>query len=161
MSFSRYRDFRDYVNKVRMKASFKDSHLASRDVSYFTSELDQMNLELDVDGQITGLVKNLRAKKLSIKAGKATHIKGDFALKGLPVLKETFMDLKIEMAGTNKKDLDDLLTSVTGKKLRKSLKSFPNLVTSILMVPLLASKMILSPMASLKQKLAAWSLMSI
>lgn len=119
MSFSRYRDFRDYVNKVRMKASFKDSHIASRDVSYFTSELDQMNLELDVDGQITGLVKNLRAKKLSIKAGKATHIKGDFALKGLPVLKETFMDLKIEMAGTNKKDLDDLLTSVTGKKAKK------------------------------------------
>ncbi len=119
MSFNRYRDFRDYINKVKMKASFKNSHIASRDVSFFTSELDQMNLEIDVDGQITGLVKNLRAKNLSIKAGKATHIKGDFNLKGLPVLKETFMDLKIEMAGTNKKDLDELLTSVTGKKAKK------------------------------------------
>ncbi|WP_317171596.1 translocation/assembly module TamB domain-containing protein [Pedobacter gandavensis] len=119
MSFNRYRDFRDYINKVKMKATFKDSHIASRDVSFFTSELDQMNLELDVDGQITGLVNNLRAKKLSIKAGKATHIKGDFNLKGLPVLKETFMDFKIEMAGTNKKDLDELLTNVTGKKAKK------------------------------------------
>ncbi|WP_316821718.1 translocation/assembly module TamB domain-containing protein [Pedobacter gandavensis] len=119
MSFNRYRDFRDYVNKVRMKANFKDSHIASRDVSFFTSELDQMSLELDVDGQITGLVNNLRAKKLSIKAGKATHIKGDFNLKGLPILKETFMDFKIEMAGTNKKDLDELLTSVTGKRTKR------------------------------------------
>ncbi|WP_316840566.1 translocation/assembly module TamB domain-containing protein [Pedobacter gandavensis] len=119
MSFNRYKDFRDYVNKVRMKANFKDSHIASRDVSFFTSELDQMNLELNVDGQITGLVNNLRAKKLSIKAGQATHIKGDFNLKGLPILKETFMDLKIEMAGTNKKDLDQLLTSITGKKAKK------------------------------------------
>lgn len=119
MSFNRFKDFNDYVNKVRMKANFKNSHIASRDVSFFTSELDQMNLNLDVDGQITGLVNNLRAKKLAIKAGKATHIKGDFALKGLPVLKETFMDLKIEMAGTNKQDLDLLLTGITGKKAKQ------------------------------------------
>ena len=125
MSFNKFRDFNDYVNKVRMKANFKDSHIASRDVSFFTSELDQMNLNLDVDGQITGLVNNLRAKKLAIKAGKATHIKGDFILKGLPVLKETFMDLKIEMAGTNKKDLDQLLTSITGKKA----KTIPQVVS--------------------------------
>lgn len=119
MSFNRYRDFRDYVNKVRMKANFKDSHIASRDVSFFTSELDQMNLNLDIDGQVTGLVNNLRAKKLSIKGGKATYIKGDFTMKGLPNWEETFMEFKIDMAGTNKKDLDQLLTGVTGKKAKR------------------------------------------
>jgi len=116
MRFDKYRDFRDYVNKVRMKANFKNSYLASRDVAYFAPELDQMNLEIEVDGRITGLVNNLKAKKLSVKAGKATYIKGDFIVKGLPNLKETFMDLKIEMAGTNKADLDEILTSTTGKK---------------------------------------------
>ncbi|WP_316791624.1 translocation/assembly module TamB domain-containing protein [Pedobacter frigoris] len=116
MRFHSYKDFNDYVNKVRMKAVFKNSFLASRDIAYFTSELDNMNLNIDVDGQVTGLVNNLKAKKLSIKAGKATHIKGDFILQGLPNLKETFMDLKIELAGTNKKDLDEILTDFTGKK---------------------------------------------
>jgi hypothetical protein len=115
MQFSSFDDFNDYVNKVRMKGNFKNSHLSSRDVAYFTPELSEMNLNLDINGQITGLVNNLRAKKLSVKAGKATYIKGDFILKGLPNLKETFMDLKIEMAGTNKKDLEELLINTTGK----------------------------------------------
>lgn len=116
MKFSGFDDFNDYINKVRMKANFKDSHLASRDISYFSPQLSKMNLDIDVDGQITGLVNNLKAKKLAVKAGKATYIKGDFNLKGLPNIKETFMEFKIDMASTNKKDLDDILGNTTGNK---------------------------------------------
>lgn len=116
MRFKKYSDFNDYINKVRMNANFVDSHISSHDVAYFTSELAHMNLDIDVDGKITGLVNNLRAKSLSVKAGKATYIKGDFILKGLPYLKETFMDLKIDMAGTNKADLDEIVSDITGKK---------------------------------------------
>ncbi|MEJ5964244.1 translocation/assembly module TamB domain-containing protein [Pedobacter immunditicola] len=116
MSFEKFGDFKDYFNKVRMKANFKDSRLAAKDIAYFTSALEGMNLNIDIDGQISGLVNNLRAKQLSVRAGKATYIKGDFNVRGLPNLKETFMDLKIDMAGSNKKDLDELLTSTTGKK---------------------------------------------
>ncbi|QPH38965.1 translocation/assembly module TamB domain-containing protein [Pedobacter endophyticus] len=116
MKFKTYRDFNHYIDKVRMKAVFKDSHLSSRDVAFFAPELNDMKLDIDIDGQITGLVNNLRAKKLSLKAGKATYIKGDFVLKGLPKWKETFMDLKIEMAGTNKTDLDEVLGGITNSK---------------------------------------------
>ncbi|KIA88292.1 hypothetical protein OC25_26265 [Pedobacter kyungheensis] len=116
MRFKTYRDFNHYVDNVRMKANFKDSHITSRDVAFFAPELSTMKLDLDVDGQITGLVNNLRAKKLSIKTGKATYIKGDFILKGLPKWRETFMDLNIEMAGTNKADLDEVLAGITNSK---------------------------------------------
>ncbi|RZK54948.1 MAG: translocation/assembly module TamB, partial [Pedobacter sp.] len=37
---------------------------------------------------------------------------------------QTFMDMKIEMAGTNKKDLDEILTDIAGKKI----KSIPIIV---------------------------------
>lgn len=116
MRFKTFDDFNDYINKVSMKANFVDSHVSSHDVSFFTSELGQMNLDVDVDGQINGLVNNLRAKKLTVKAGKATYIKGDFVLKGLPYLSETFMEMKVDMAGTNKADLDEIVTDITGKK---------------------------------------------
>jgi len=116
MRFSSFNDFNDYINKVRMKANFKNSHLASRDISFFSSELSKMNLSIDINGQITGLVNDLRAKKLAVKAGKATYIKGDFNLKGLPNLAETFMEFKIEMAATNKRDLDEILGNTTGNK---------------------------------------------
>jgi hypothetical protein len=116
MRFKSYRDFNHYIDNVRMKAIFKDSHITSRDVAFFAPELETMKLDLDVDGQITGLVNNLKAKKLSIRTGKATHIKGDFIIKGLPKWKETFMDLNIEMAGTNKTDLDEVLGGITNSK---------------------------------------------
>lgn len=116
MRFNRYRDFRDFENKVRMKASFRNSFISSKDVAYFAPELNDMKLELEVDGQINGLVNNLKAKKLLVKAGKATYIKGDFSIRGLPVWRETFMDFKIEMAGTNKTDLDEIVSGISGKK---------------------------------------------
>jgi len=116
MRFKSFRDFNHYIDNVRMKAIFKDSHITSRDVAFFAPEMNTMKLDLDVDGQITGLVNNLKAKKLSLRTGKATHIKGDFILKGLPKWKETFMDLNIEMAGTNKTDLDEVLAGITNSK---------------------------------------------
>jgi hypothetical protein len=116
MKFSSFGDFSDYINKVRMKGNFKNSHLASRDISFFSDELSKMNLNIDIDGQITGLVNNLKAKSLAVKAGKATYVKGDFNLKGLPNIKETFMEFKIDMASTNKRDLDEILGNTTGNK---------------------------------------------
>jgi hypothetical protein len=124
MKFGKYKDFNDYENKVRMKASFKDSHISSNDVAFFTPALKKMKLDLDIDGQISGYVSDLKARKLSLKAGKATYIKGDFSLKGLPDFEQTFMDMKIEMAATNKKDLDEILTDIAGKKI----KSIPVIV---------------------------------
>ena len=116
MKYKTFDDFNDYVNKVHMKAHFKNGHLASRDISFFAPELAKMNLDIDVDGQITGLVNNLKAKQLEVKAGKATYVKGDFNIKGLPNLKETFMEMKFDIASTNKKDLDEILGHTTGNK---------------------------------------------
>ena len=124
MKFKSYRDFKDYENKVRMKANFKNSHISSSDIAFFAPALKKMKLDIEVDGQITGLVNNLKAKKLSVKAGRATYVKGDFNLQGLPNWDETFMDMKIELAGTNKKDLDEILTDLTGKRV----KSIPEIV---------------------------------
>jgi hypothetical protein len=109
-------DMNDFTNKVKIVAHFNNAVVSSKDVAFFAPELADMKLDLDVEGQISGLVNNLKAKHLSVKTGKATYIKGDFILKGLPKLKETFMDLKIEMAGSNKTDLDEVVAGITNSK---------------------------------------------
>lgn len=124
MKFKKFKDFNNYVSKVKMKANFKESHISSSDIAYFAPELEKMKLDIELDGQISGYVNDLKAKKLSIKAGKATYIKGDFNMQGLPYWDETFMDMKIEMAGTNKKDLNEILTGIAGKPI----KSIPAVV---------------------------------
>lgn len=116
MKFNKFKDFNNYVDKVYMKANFKNSQISSRDIAFFAPQLNSMKLDLNIDGKITGYVNDLKARKLTLKAGNATYIKGDFNMKGLPNWEQTFMDMKIEMAASNKKDLDEILTDITGNK---------------------------------------------
>ena len=125
MKFNTFKDFNNYVNKVYMRANFKDSQISSRDIAFFAPQLNKMKLDISIDGRITGYVNDLKARKLAVKAGNATYIKGDFNMKGLPNWEKTFMDMKIEMAATNKKDLDEILTDITGEKM----KSIPTVVS--------------------------------
>lgn len=116
MQFKSFDDFDNFENKVTMEGNFKDATIASTDVAYFSSALSKMNVSIKVDGKIKGKVKNLKAKDLQIMAGKATYLKGDFNVKGLPELKNTFLELKFNQVATNKTDLDAIIASVTGQK---------------------------------------------
>ncbi|WP_133300236.1 translocation/assembly module TamB domain-containing protein [Mucilaginibacter terrenus] len=115
MRFKSFDDFDDFENKVTMDGDFKSSHLSSKDVGYFTSSLGKINFELGVDGRIRGMVNNLRAKNLTVTAAKATYIKGDFHLTGLPDWDNTFLQLNFDQIATNKRDLDYLYSHFTGR----------------------------------------------
>ncbi|NNU34105.1 hypothetical protein HK413_08035 [Mucilaginibacter sp. S1162] len=114
MRFKDFGDFGDFVNKVHIDGQLHSSHISSTDIAYFTTGLEKINFELGVDGRITGLVNNLKAKSLTITAGRATFIKGDFNFKGLPDWDKTHLDLKFDQLATNKKDLDYLYSHFTG-----------------------------------------------
>lgn len=116
MRFNSFKDFNNYVTKVSMKARFTDSRIELKDIAFFAPELNKIKLSLSIDGTVSGLVNNLKAKKFSVKAGKATYVKGDFSLKGLPEWEQTFMDMKIDLASANKRDLAEILAGFGDKK---------------------------------------------
>ncbi|WP_052017055.1 translocation/assembly module TamB domain-containing protein [Arcticibacter svalbardensis] len=112
--YKNFGDFSDFINKVYVKGSLKNSTLDSKDISYFTTALKKMNVSFKLNGNISGYVNNINAQKFSITAGQATYVKGDFKIKGLPNLDKTHLDLKIERFFTNKKDADNLIKRTTG-----------------------------------------------
>ncbi|RZA03950.1 MAG: translocation/assembly module TamB [Sphingobacteriaceae bacterium] len=115
MSFRNMDDFAQLESKVRMEANFKDSRLSSTDIAYFSGDaLDKVNFDLGIDGQVRGLINNIRTKNLTIKAGKSTYIKGDFNIRGLPDWENTFLELQFDQVATNKKDIDNLMAGFTG-----------------------------------------------
>lgn len=114
MSFDSFDDFSDFERRVNMDADFKNAHLSSKDVAYFTSSLDKTQFELGVNGRIRGRVDNLRATNLLVTAGQSTYVKGNFRVKGLPDWENTFLGLDIEQIATNKKDLDYIVKRFTG-----------------------------------------------
>jgi hypothetical protein len=121
MSFKSMDDFAELESKVRMEANFKDSRLSSKDIAYFSGgSLDKVKFDLGIDGQVRGLINNIRTKGLTIKAGKSTYIKGDFDIRGLPDWENTFLTLKFDQVATNKKDIDNLMAGFTGNPKAKA-----------------------------------------
>jgi len=119
MKFKSFDDFDDIEDKVYMDGDFKSCQVASSDIAYFTDGLEHVKFDLGLNGRIKGFVNNLKAKDLLITGGKATYIKGDFNLRGLPDWDNTFLELDFEEIATNKTDLDYLYSNFTGKHNRR------------------------------------------
>ncbi|MFD2873402.1 translocation/assembly module TamB domain-containing protein [Mucilaginibacter ximonensis] len=116
MRFKSFKDFNDFTSKIDMDGHFNQSHISSTDIAYFTQDLQKINFELGVNGRIQGIVNNLKATDLTVTAGQATYVKGNFSLKGLPDWDHTYLDLKFDQIATNKKDLDYLYKHFTGNE---------------------------------------------
>jgi hypothetical protein len=114
LRFKKFDDLSNFVTQVYIDGNIRSSHISSKDIAYFTSGLEKINFELGVDGRIRGKVNNIKANNLTVTAGQATFIKGDFNLKGLPDLDKTYLDLKFDQLATNKKDLDYLIKNFSG-----------------------------------------------
>lgn len=119
MKYSSFKDFSQFISKVTIQSNFKNALLNSSDIAYFSPNLSKTPVVLHVNGQISGRIKDLKAKNLMIQSGQATYVKGNFALSGLPNIKETLLDLNFEQISTNKKDIDLILNraGLNGKSL--------------------------------------------
>ena len=117
MKFKSFSEMSDHIeDRVYMEGDFKSSRISSADIAFFTTGLEHIRFDLGVEGRIKGYVNNLSAKSLMITGGKATYVKGDFKIKGLPNWDKTFMELKFDQVATNKTDLDYLYSNFTGTR---------------------------------------------
>ncbi len=114
MKFKTFDDVGSHIeDRVYMDGDFKSSKISSYDISFFTDGLEHVKFDLGLDGRIKGFVNNLSAKNLLVTGGKATYVKGNFSLKGLPDWDNTFLELNFDEIATNKADLDYLYSRFT------------------------------------------------
>ncbi len=114
MKFKSFDDFDAIESRVYMDGDFKSSQVSSQDIAYFTEGLEKIKFDLGLSGQVKGYVNNLKARNMLITGGKASYIKGDFNLRGLPDWNNTFLDLNFEQVATNKADMDYLYSNFSG-----------------------------------------------
>lgn len=116
MKYDRFKDFGKFVTKVYLKAHLNKSTINSSDIAFFAPQLAKSSIKLQLNGDLSGYVNDLKAKNLSVQSGQATYFKGDFSIKGLPDIKHTMLDLNFEQVSTNKQDLDLIIANATGSK---------------------------------------------
>lgn len=95
MHYTRFPDFNQYIDKVRMEGHFNDAKIDSRDVSYFAPQLRKLLPPTIVyaSGRVDGTVDSITSKRMTVTDGYTT-IKGDLNMTGLPDIYTTWIDYR-------------------------------------------------------------------
>ncbi|HAI76910.1 MAG TPA: hypothetical protein DCM08_11755, partial [Microscillaceae bacterium] len=94
--FKSMKDMSDFVNKVAIVGSFKDTEIHTEDLAKFAPALKKFKDVWKISGTFVGLVNDFVMRNFDLRFGKDSHIKGYASLKGLPDVEKTVMkfDLK-------------------------------------------------------------------
>ena len=106
MSYSRFRDFQDYINSVYMDSKLSSCELSMHDLAYFASDLWGMDELVKLSGDIRGTVSKLKGKNISLSTVGRTEFKGNFNLSGLPEIENTYFEFDIKRLQTDKKSME-------------------------------------------------------
>jgi len=111
----RYKNFNDdlssFMHNVTLEGNFEKSRLHSDDIAFFAPALKTWNRLFSISGFAKGPVDNLTAKNMIIKTGNSA-VDGDIALRGLPDIKNTFIDFRSNNLVTNYSDLVAIIPSL-------------------------------------------------
>ena len=104
-TYQKYEDYNDFIENVYMQGNFQKSRLEMNDIAYFAPELEGMHKTITFNGEIKGTVSGLKGKNMNLAFGESSYFKGDIKLTGLPNINETYLQLNVDEALTNSKDL--------------------------------------------------------
>lgn len=120
-----WRSFGDFENKVTMKADIKEAFVRSKDVAIFAPVAEKYIPEtVKLNGLIKGKLASIRTEQFKIHTGNNTVLNITGNIKGLPHVKQTLFDLKVNELNTNPSDLKSILKFV---KLPKQLDNAGNI----------------------------------
>lgn len=108
MEYDNFKDFSDFLNKVKLHAELDISDVDMADIGYFTKNLQGMDFNLRFRGKVTGPVSHLKGKGIKLYFGTVSQFDGDFALDGLPDIDNTFIFFDLKKLVTNYYDLQTI-----------------------------------------------------
>ncbi len=101
-------DVYDFEDSVTFDAKINPSLVSLKDVSYFASALEGMDQMVNLSGNVTRKVKNLRISNLDLKTGDKTVIKGTLNLPDFRNMETSFFNEKLDYAYIDLKDLKNI-----------------------------------------------------
>jgi hypothetical protein len=106
--FKSFKDFKPEVisKKVRLNLVFFPSDISLYDIAFFSPKLYGTNQKINLSGEITGYISNLKGRNITIKFGEESKIHGLFNLNGLPDFKETFIYVDLKDFNTSVKEIE-------------------------------------------------------
>lgn len=101
-------DFQEFITNVRWKSDFAKSKIHFGDLTYFASELSNLNRGVEVSGKFSGTVDRFKGKQVNLRYSDNTYFRGNISMSGLPDFEETYMEIKVDQLGFNKRDIETI-----------------------------------------------------
>lgn len=109
-------DFADFIQKVHVTASVKDTRVDARDIAFFAPSIARLQFNVGLSGDLNGTVARFSGKNMLVKTGKATYLKGSFTVRGLPDIDHTLFDVDLMQFATNQSDIEPIIAGFSGQK---------------------------------------------
>jgi hypothetical protein len=107
-SFRDFKAFRDFINRVSLDASFRQSDLHFEDIAYFAPALQNFYKNIQLKGNIKGRVNNFKGDNLEVRFSDETFFTTNLNFIGLPDIKETFIFLDLINFTTTTSDIENI-----------------------------------------------------
>jgi hypothetical protein len=101
-------DMGNFVHAVKLEGNFKNSLISSDDLAYFIPDVKDWRKNFSINGKVMGAVDNLSAKNITIQSGRENYFNGDLAIRGLPDIDESYINLKSNNLRTSYGELANL-----------------------------------------------------
>lgn len=96
------------IKKLKINLALKQSHISLKDVGLLVPELKGMDERINISGQISGTLSNLKGKNIALSVRKNTQLNFDFYLSGLPDFASTYMHMDLKQSFADLNELSDV-----------------------------------------------------
>lgn len=97
-----------FIEEMNMHLDIRESDLSFKDITYFAPDIEGLNTNISIIGDIKGTVENLKGKDVDFIFGHDTHFEGNVELSGLPDVEHTLIYLTVKELTTSRRDLVQL-----------------------------------------------------
>ena len=104
-------DFKNYMQKVTMKANLINASIATDDIAYFTPTMSTFHKKMTTSFHFTGTVANFETKDFTATYNKSI-VSCSLSMKGIPNMRSTNINFSNVKANTNYNDLANWLPSL-------------------------------------------------
>ena len=109
----RFADWKDFGNQgfssnVRLNFNLSPSSLSLTDLAYFAPDLAGIDKTIEISGNISGRINNLKGKNIALRYNGDSHFEGSFDFNGLPDFHETYMYFDIDDLTTTMADIESM-----------------------------------------------------
>ncbi len=108
LSYSDPKQFKNFLERVKLSADFEKSIINTKDLAYFASFFEGIQEPLDFQGKVAGTISDLTVNELKLGFGQSSTITGSLAVKGLPDFNEAYLEAELDGINLTINDIQKL-----------------------------------------------------